>query len=203
MKQTTALLGLLLFGLMILAGCPELGRIGVPSDYGSLGGNELVGEVRTIDTRARQIELRTDAGRTLSVGYDNTTRVSYRQRDYAVSNLEPGDYVALRAQQDRDGRFFTDLITVRESVQDRSGYGSRGGGSVGRLNTIEGRVEVVDSRRGTFEMRDRSNRTVVVSLPYGAPRSVADRFNRLREGDYVRIEGQFLNQDRFELENFL
>jgi hypothetical protein len=64
-------------------------------------------------------------------------------------------------------------------------------------------VEVVDSRRGTFEMRDRSNRTVVVSLPYGAPRSVGERFNRLREGDYVRIEGRFLNQDRFELENFL
>jgi len=32
---------------------------------------------------------------------------------------------------------------------------------------------------------------------------VADRFNRLREGDYVRIEGRFVNQDRFELESFL
>jgi hypothetical protein len=44
---------------------------------------------------------------------------------------------------------------------------------------------------------------VVVSLPSNAPRSVGDRFNRLREGDHVRIEGQFLNQDRFELESFL
>jgi hypothetical protein len=204
MKKKTLLLGFLVFALVGLAGCPELGQIGLPGDYGSLGGNDLVGEVRGIDTRARLIDLRTDAGRTLAVGYDDATRVTYRQRDYAVSNLEPGDYVAMRARQDREGRFFTDLITVREGVQDRGGYGTgSGGGSFGRLDRIEGRVEYIDSRRGTFEMRDRGNRMVMVSLPYGAPRAVGDRFNRLREGDYVRIEGQFLNQDRFELDNFL
>jgi hypothetical protein len=204
MKKRTVLLGFLVFALIWLIGCQELGQIGLPGDYGSLGGNDLVGEVRGIDTRARLIEIRTDAGRSLSVSYDNNTRVTYRQRDYAVSNLEPGDYVAMRTQQDRGGRFFTDLITVREGVQDRGGYGRGGGaGSVGHLERIEGRVEYIDPRRGSFEMRDRSNRTVIVSLPYGAPRSVGDRFNRLREGDYVRIEGQFLNQDRFELDSFL
>jgi hypothetical protein len=30
--------------------------------------------------------------------------VIYRQRTYPVSNLERGDYVAARVQQDRDGR---------------------------------------------------------------------------------------------------
>jgi hypothetical protein len=30
-----------------------------------------------------------------------------------------------------------------------------------------------------------------------------ERFNRLRQGDVVRIEGRFSNQDRFDLENFL
>jgi hypothetical protein len=205
MKQATALLGFLVFGLVVFAGCPELGHIGLPGDYGSVGGNELVGEVHTIDSRTRQIELRTDSGRTLSVRYDNNTRVTYRQQDYAVSNLEPGDVVAMRAQQDRDGRYFTDLITVRESVQERGGYGSsnRRGGSVGRADRIDGRVEYIDPRRGTFELRYRSNRVVVVSLPYNAPRALNDRFNRLREGDYIRIEGRFLNQDRLELENFL
>jgi hypothetical protein len=44
---------------------------------------------------------------------------------------------------------------------------------------------------------------VIVSLPYSPPRTVSDRFNRLREGDQVRVEGRFLNQDRLELENFL
>ena len=203
-KPATRLLGFLSFAFLLLAGCHELGHIDGLGGYGSPGGNELIGEVGHIDTRARQIELRTETGRTLSVGYDNNTRVTYRQRDYAVSNLEPGDYVAMRAQQDRDGRYLTDLITVRESVQDRGGYGSgSGSGSVGRVDRIEGRVEYVDSRRGTFEVRDRNNRIVVVSLPYSAPRTVNDRFNRLREGDYVRVEGRFVNQDRLELENFM
>jgi hypothetical protein len=103
-------------------------------------------------------------------------------------------------QRDRDGRDFTDSITVRESVQDR-GYSS--GGSRGRLDRAEGRVEYVDSRRGTFEIRDQRNRLIVVSVAFNAPRAVTDQFNRLRNGDYVRIEGRSVNADRFELENFL
>jgi hypothetical protein len=131
--------------------------------------------------------------------YDNNTRVVYRQRDYAVSNLEPGDYVAMRAQEDRDGRYYADDITVRESARDRGGYT---GGSTGRFDRIEGRVERIDSRRGSFEIRDRS-RTVLVTLPYNPLRSVSDRFNRLREGDFVRVEGRYISEDRFEVETFL
>jgi hypothetical protein len=192
---------------LILNGCAELGQLGRAGGYGNLGGNELVGEVQIIDTRARQIQLTTDTGRRLVFMYDNNTRVSYRQRDYTVADLEPGDYVALRAQQDREGRYLTDLITVKESVQERNGYGSpsaggSGKGNVERLDRLEGQVEFVDVKRGLFEIRNRQNRLVVVALPKGAPRSISERFNRLREGDYVRLEGRFLNQDRFELENF-
>jgi hypothetical protein len=202
MKLSTIILGLLVWSL---TGCAELGQIGLPGDYGSWGGGNIVGEVRDVDTRARQIELSTDAGRRFLVKYDNNTRVSYRQRDYAVADLEPGDYVAVLAQQDRDGRYFADLITVKESVQERSGYSgpSTGSSNVGRLEKLEGRIEYIDSRRGTLEIRDRNNRLVVVSLPYNAPRAVSERLNRLREGDYVRMEGRFLNRDRFELENFV
>lgn len=205
MKLSKGILGLLIWGLVFLSGCAELGQIALPGDYGSLGGSNIVGEVREVDTRTRQIELGTDAGRRFLVKYDNNTRVSYRQRDdYAVADLEPGDYVVVRAQQDRDGRYFTDLITVRESVQERGGYGGGSGRSnVGRIERLEGRVEYIDSRRGTLEIRDRNNRLVMVSLPYNAPRAVSERLNRLREGDYVRMEGRFLNQERFELENFV
>jgi len=204
MKLSMGFLNFLSSGFLLLAGCAELGQLGGLGDYGNWAGSEVVGEVHAVDTRARQIDLSTDNGRRFLVRYDNNTRVSYRQRDYAVANLEPGDYVAVRAQQDRDGRYFTDLITVKESVQERGGYGgnSSGSGNV-RLERLEGRVEYVDARRGTFEIRDRSNRLVVVSLPYDAPRTIGDRFKRLREGDYVRVEGRFLNRERFELENFV
>ena len=166
-----------------------------PGDYGS-SGNEVVGEVMNVDTRAREIEIRADSGRTRRIAYDNNTQVIYRQRNYSVANLERGDYVAARVQQDRDGRYYTDTVTVRESAQDRGTIG-------GRLDRTEGRVEFVDSRRGTFEIRDSRNRLIVVSVPFNAPRAVTDRFNRLRNGDYVRIEGRSVSTDRFDLESFL
>lgn len=198
MKHMPRIFAFLAFAVLALAGCDELAQLDRPGDYGSLGG-DLIGEVRRIDTRNRQIELRSDSGRNLQVRYDNNTRVVYRQRDYEVSNLEPGDYVAVQAQEGRDGRYYADYIAVREAAQDRGGSGR---GSLGRLDRLEGRVGYVDSRRGSFEIRDRG-RVVVVTLPYSAPRNVSDRFDRLREGDFVRIAGHYINDDRFELETFL
>jgi exosome complex RNA-binding protein Csl4 len=193
MKQLSIVLALALF---TLAGCHEIGHIDGPGDYGSVA-NEIVGEVMNVDSRSREIEIRADSGRTSTIRYDNNTQVLYRQRTYPVANLERGDYVAAHVQQDRDGRYSTNTITVRESAQDRGTVGRN------RLDRIEGRVEYVDSRRGTFELRDSRNRLIVVSVDFNAPRAVTDRFNRLRNGDQVRIEGRSVNADRFDLENFL
>jgi hypothetical protein len=190
------LLGLLALSL-VFAGCHELGHIDGPPIFGG-GSSDIVGEVQYVDTRNRQIEVRSDAGRTEYVRYDSQTRVTYRQRDYVVENLESGDYVAMRVQQDRSGRLYVDQITVRESVQERGREGQSA-----RFARFEGTIERIDSQRGFFELRNRQNRLLLVSLPYNPPRSVSDRFNRIREGDYVVVEGRFLNQDRLELENFL
>ena len=192
-KQLSLVLAL---GIFTLTGCLEGTGIDGLGDYGSQA-NEIVGEVINVDSRSRQIEIRADSGRTSTIRYDNNTQVLYRQRTYPVANLERGDYIAARVQQDRDGRYTTNTITVRESAQDR---GTVGGS---RLDRIEGRVEYVDSRRGTFELRDSRNRLIVVSVDFNAPKAVTDRFNRLRNGDQVRIEGRSVNADRFDLENFL
>jgi len=197
MRSTKRLWVIVALGFFVAAGCHELGHVDGLGDYGRQQSNEIVGEVQNIDTRSQQIEIRTDAGRTSLIRYDNNTQVIYRQRNYQVSNLERGDYVAARIQQDRDGRNYTDTVTVRESVQDR---GSTGGA---RLDRIEGRVEYVDNRRGTFEIRDSRNRLIVVSVAFNAPRAVTDRFARLRNGDFVRIEGRTVSADRFDLEDFL
>lgn len=285
MKTVQRVLGLFVFTLLAFAGCHEIGHNG-PGDYGSVGSSNITGEIQYVDTQALEIEIRSDAGRTSVVRYDNNTRVVYQQRNYAVSNLEPGDNVAVRTQQDRNGRLYTDLVTVSNSVQNRVYSGAAGvlrgtvqrndprnsqilmetndkrqatvnydaqtrvryrnrdypvrsvqagdtidvrtrersqqtptadlitvvttaqdrtgstSASLGRLETIEGRVEYVDSRRGLFELRGPNNRLVVVNLQYSPPRTISDRFNRMREGENVRIDGRFINQDRFELESF-
>jgi hypothetical protein len=71
------------------------------------------------------------------------------------------------------------------------------------MDRLEGRVEDVDPRRGTFDIRDSRNRVITVSVAFNAPRSVRDRFDRLRNGDYVRIEGRAAGSDQFDLDNFL
>lgn len=284
MKYATIYLASLSLFLFSVVGCHELGHVDGPGNYGSTS-QDIVGEIQYVDTRAGEIQIRGESGRVSNVRYDGRTQVVYQRRNYSVSNLEPGDYVAMRVQSDRDGRLYTDLVSVREDAQDRVYRGAntvlRGAvqrsdpryhsimvetgdrrrvsfyydartrtefrnrdyrpqdiqsgdyiyvrtrdgnkdnptadfinvisrGQEGarenrgdRLDRLDGQVEYVDPRRGTFEMRGRNNRLIVVNIPYNPPRSVSDRFNRLRHGDTVRIEGHFLNQDRFELESFL
>jgi exosome complex RNA-binding protein Csl4 len=181
---------------LTLVSCHELGHIDGLGDYGKFN-QDIVGEVQLVDTRTRQIEIRMDSGSTVKVRYDNNTYVVYRQRNYPVTNLEPGDYVAARVQQDRDAAYFTETVTVKEAQQERGNRAST------RLDRASGRVEYIDPRRGTFELRDTRNRLIVVSIDNNAPGDVRDRFERLRNGDSVRIEGKFVGRERFELENFL
>lgn len=198
MRITKHLRAFLSLALLTFTGCPALGPIDSPGGIGSIN-NDVLGEVQFVDNRARELEIRSDSGRRSVLSFDNNTQVIYRQRTYPVSNLERGDYVAARIQQDRDGRLLVTSITVRETAQDR-GMGA----SVGnRLDRTEGRVEYVDTRRGTFEIRDPRNRIVVISVSFNAPRAVTDRLSRLRNGDYVRLEGRAVAADRFDMENFL
>jgi hypothetical protein len=197
MKLRTWFFGFGALALIALAGCHEIGHVDDYRDYGSAGRNELIGEVRDVDTRARVIQLRSDTGRTWRVRYDKNTRV-VGNSDHAVRDLEPGDYVAVRAQEDGDGRFYADTILVRDSVQDRGGWRGR---NASRLDLLDGTVEQIYPRRSSFELRDR-RRLVVVALPSDAPRRVNDQFRRLSEGDRVQVEGRFVGPDRFELENF-
>lgn len=198
MRITKRMRAFLSLAFLAFTGCPALGPLDSPGGIGSIS-NDILGEVQVVDNRTRELEIRSDSGRRSVLSFDNNTQVVYRQRTYPVSNLERGDYVAARVQQDRDGRLLVTSITVRETAQDR-GMGA----SVGnRLDRTEGRVEYVDTRRGTFEIRDPRNRIVVISVSFNAPRAVTDRFNRLRNGDYVRLEGRAVAADRFDMENFL
>ena len=198
-----AALGLILAAaLTAIAGCSDnIALVGRPTL--ELGQDEFVAEVDRLDTSSREIHLRPNNSRTRVVGYSTDALVLYRGREYPVSQLEAGDIVAMQLKQDSRGNSYTDLIRVQESIRDRDQ--SRGGlirpGTGSR--TVDGRVEQLDFQRSSFEIRDQSRERVLVSLPYNARRSDVDHFRALRVGDYVKVEGRFLDRERFELENFL
>ena len=133
---------------LTLAGCHQLGHLDGLSDWINPN-NDVVGEVQFVDARTREIEIRDDSGRTITMRYDNNTQVVYKQRNYPVANLEPGDYIAARAQPDRDGRYIVQTITVREARQERASSPPT------QLDRTSGRVEYIDPRRGTFDVRAR------------------------------------------------
>ena len=197
----------LALALTVGAGCSDnislIGRDTLPGRSSQPVQDEIVATVEQVNTASREIHLRPNDSRTRVVGYSADTRVLYRGREYPVSQLETGDVVAMQLTQDSRGNSYTDLIRVQENIRDRDQ--SRGGTirpGTG-IQTVDGRVEQVDFQRNSFEIREQSRERVLVSLPYNARRSDVDRFRALRAGDYVKVEGRFLDRERFELEGFL
>lgn len=174
------------------------GAAGLPGTAGQQG--QVVAEIQGVDTRQQAIQVRTEDGRTGSLLYDQNTVVVYQQRQYQVANLERGDIVAIQVQQDTRGNAYASRIDVQQSVQERTGQAS--GGSA-QLQQLTGRVGQIDHQRGWFQLQTQYNGTVTVTLPYNPSSATETRFNRLRSGDSVRIEGADIGSGRVELYRFL
>lgn len=164
---------------------------------------EVYGEVQGVDTRQQVVQIRTQDGRTANVRFDQRTRVIYQQQEYAVTNLERGDVVNMRLQQDQQGNLYTDYIQVSQSVQDRNGTNNNTGSgtSAGQIQQFAGTVGQVDTQRGIFELRTQQG-TLVVALPYRPSTQDEQRFRSLRAGQQVRVQGRLVANGRLELDRF-
>jgi hypothetical protein len=212
MQSTTkAFRGFALAGLTVLGACSQLGQVGNVLG-GVLGGggtgtgsaNEVDGQIRYVDTNSGVIQVTTSNGQTGNVMFDNRTTVSYQNQQYPVTALEQGDYVAMRVYQDQQGRLYTDQIVVQQDVRGGSTTGGYNNGSAGtNFVRAEGTVGQVDYGRGLFQLRTSYGTTFTVSMPYSMGASDRDMFNRLRAGDYVRIEGNQVGQSQIQLSRFV
>jgi hypothetical protein len=117
------------------------------------------------------------------------THVVYHGWDYTVNDLESGDLIAyLPVTRDRN---YVDTIRIEEPVQARPSTARRAP-LPPRNDVVEGTVQRVDIDRGLFDIRPPSGGTVTVSVPYNARATDVDYFRRLRRGDSVRVEGEFV-----------
>lgn len=163
---------------------------------------EIQATIDRIDRGRREIHVLDANGRQHILPYDaNRTSVQYHRWDYSVDNLEAGDRIAFRALP-RDVSYL-DTIRVLEPVQARARPPHDRPAIPPRADVVEGTVERVDPRLGTFELRPRAGRIIVVSVPYNARPSDVDSFRALRRGDEVRVEGEFVNPESFQLLAFL
>lgn len=164
---------------------------------------EIRGEVTEIDPSRREIRVQTDDGRRQVLEYDNNrTRVAYRDWGYNVDQLERGDIIAFQTSP-RDPNY-VETIRIQEPAQTRPGAPlARSSPLPPRANVIEGTVDRIQYDLGVFDVRPRTGKTVTVSIPYNAKAADVENFRRLRRGDYVRVEGEFVNPDNLQLLAFL
>jgi hypothetical protein len=203
-----------LIAVTALAGCvplesaPTLNEVRLGQGKGRLASDttlergEIRGEVTQIDPGRREILVQTDDGRRQALPYDiNGTRVTYHGREYAIDSLESGDIIAFRFPYRSS---YVETIRVQEPVQARAGSRSAGRAALApRSTVVEGTVERVHPDLGAFDVKSPSGRMVTVSVPYNARTTDVDNFRRLRTGDYVRVEGEFVNPDNLQLLAFL
>jgi hypothetical protein len=203
-------------GLASLAGCvpiadpvprPTLNEVRSGTARGQIAADltlrpgEFPAEVAEIDRARRELRVITDDGRSRALAYDPSTKVIYHGWDYTVDHLEAGDRIAYTP---RDSRYVS-VIRVQEPVQARAGRTIARPVSPPppRSDVVEGTVERINYDLGVFDVRPRSGRTVTVSIPYNARTADVDNFRSLRRGDQVRVEGEFVNPESFQLLAFL
>ncbi len=163
---------------------------------GGLGlGRQATGEVRSIDTRRREIRVETGWRRSERIRYDGRTTVEYGRGRYPVGSLGRGDVVRVLLDEGH-GR---ELYARRIQLLERANAGRGPGGDVVRVERLEGSVARIDHQRGTFDLRRSRGGNMRVILPANPSRDLADRFRRIRRGQNVRVEGYILDASRMEL----
>jgi len=172
---------------MIHSGCGDLALLGRPAlDARSRRENaEFIGMVEEVDHSRGELYLRTQGGQSQVVTYTNRTRVIIDGEETPTSEIERGDIIAVQMHGSDDGRAVADSIRVRERGQAGN-------------TTIYGMVERVLSDRNVIELRTSAGALITVYLPQNSPNLVQDEFSQVRSGDFVRFQGSFLGENRFE-----
>ena len=183
----------------------RLGKVrGTTAEDTTLRPGEIRAEVLELNPARREIRVETDEGRREVLAYDtNRTRVTYHGWDYTAGSLESGDIIAFAPPPTRSS--YVDTIRIQEPVQaraDRPGVARRSP-PPSRSDVIEGRVERIQPDLGVFDVAPRAGRTVTVTVPYNARPAEVENFRRLKRGDFVRVEGEFVNPESFQLLSFL
>jgi hypothetical protein len=188
--------------LLPAAACSSAGSLGsilgsvLGGGAGQSGQGQVSGYIQGVDTRNRQIGIQQSNGQTLVVAYDNQTQVVYNNQSYPVTSLENGDQITARVQQLQNGGYYTDVVQVDRSVSGPSSIQS------GNVQLLQGTVRQIDQANGLFLLDANNGTRVTVQLARQLTRNDLDRFRSLRTGDYTRLYGVYLSNNRVELRQF-
>ena len=148
--------------------------------------------VNGVDEQLQEVYLRTSGNQHYVVNYTPETRVAGRDRQISVSDLKIGDRVRVNLRDNSGRRLYADEIFLESAAAP----GASG------IRTVEGTVERILPERGFLELRAINGELLTVYVPESSSAATRDRFNRIRAGDVVRLEGERLSENRLELVAF-
>ena len=184
-------LGLLVLLAPTLSGCDNnIALIGRPTLESRGPPERVTATVDGVDHQLREIYLLAEGNQHYVVSYLSGTRVTSQGRDYPVDNLRPGDRVEVDVREGADKRLYADQVRV---------LGSGGAAATTKVRNVEGTVERVSLQRSVIELRTRSGELLTIYVPESSSQETKDRFHRVWVGDYVRVEGELLSENRLEL----
>ena len=146
--------------------------------------------VNGVDAKLEEIYLRAGGNQHYVVNYAKDTRVSDRGRSFPVGISESATgcgWICAKTPADAcmPIRFVSRAQRMRQECHRRP-YCRRHGGRI-------------VPERGFLELRVLNGGLLTVYVPESTSASTRDRFNRVRVGEQIRLEGERLSEDRLEL----
>lgn len=172
----------------LVAGCESIALMPRPDIDAPDAPRSITASINGIDQQLREVYLRTRNNQHYVVNYTNDTRITDRGRELAVSRLRVGDQVRVDVRE--EGR----RLYARQILLE-----SPGAPGVSGIGIVEGTVERIIPERGLLELRVLNGDLITVYVPESSSSATKSRFDRIREGDNVRLEGERLSENRMEL----
>ena len=173
----------------VLFGCENIALIGRPTLESRGQPRNITATVNGVDHGLHEIYLRAAGDQHWVVNYTGDTRVVSDGREYGPTALRVGDQVQVDLREGSDKRLYAEQIRV-----ERGATSSRVG-----IRAAEGTVERVLRDRGVLELRVLNGDLLTIYVPPTASAETRARFDAIRAGDYVQLEGERLGDDRLEL----
>lgn len=209
--KTTKYLAAASLALILLAACGSASDIlGGGSGQPQQGNYEIRGTVDSVDLNSRSIYLTnvsgytsmlSNGGNAVRVYYDDRTPVDFNGQSYRPTDLERGDQIAVRV--DENGNTLTaESVTVIRDVSSGSSYPTSPSGSY--ESNIRGTVRYVDTSRRTIEVDRGSGSTTLVEFDTNTPVHFNNQtYNPvdLERGDEIDIRARDLGNGRFQAQD--
>ena len=172
----------------LVAGCERIALMPRPDIDAPDAPRSITASINGIDPQLREVYLRTRNNQHYVVNYTNDTRISDRGRELDVSRLRVGDQVRVDVREESRRLYARQILLESRSAPGASGIG-----------VVEGTVERIIPERGLLELRLLNGDLITVYVPESSSVATKSRFDRIRDGDNVRLEGERLSENRMEL----